>query len=67
MRIGLTKKQAVKIGKVAGWVAASSAIGGLLTLIAEDPMLFGVFTPIVNVLLVTVQQLLKKEDPEATE
>jgi len=60
MRFGLTKEQIIHILKVTGWVAASTAIGGLITLITEQPEVFGIYTPIVNVVLVAVHQFLTK-------
>lgn len=52
----ITKDQAVKILKVALYLAVSSVIGAVLARIADDPMVFGVATPIVNVVLVTLKQ-----------
>lgn len=56
---GLTKAQVLKVLKVTAYVAVSTAIGGTLAIITANPLAFGVVTPIVNVLLVTVEQLLK--------
>lgn len=64
MRFGLTKQQIIHILKVAGWVTASTVVGLLISIITEQPDIFGVVTPIVNVLLVTVQQMLKKPEEE---
>lgn len=60
MRFGLTKEQIIHIAKVAGWVAVSTVIGGVIAIIADQPEIFGVLTPAVNVLLVTLQQIIKK-------
>lgn len=62
MRFGLTKEQALHIIKVTGWVAASTLIGGVIAIITEQPEVFGIYTPMVNILLVTVQQMLKKPE-----
>lgn len=56
----LTKDQALKIGKTLLYLAISSAIGGAIAILAEQPELFGVYTPIVNVLLVTIKQVFTK-------
>lgn len=53
----LDKAQLLKIAKVAGYVALSTLIGGVLALIASNPVVFGVATPFVNILLVTIKQL----------
>lgn len=60
MSIRLNKEQSTKILKVVGWVAVSSAIGGLLAMLVDNPEMFGVFTPMVNVFLVTLQQIVKR-------
>lgn len=62
MRFGLTKEQLIHILKVTGWVAASTAIGAIISIITEQPEVFGIWTPIINVLLVTIQQTLKKSE-----
>jgi hypothetical protein len=62
MRFGLTKQQIIHILKVAGWVSASTVIGLLISIITEQPDVFGVITPIVNLVLVTLQQMLKKPE-----
>lgn len=62
MRFGLTKQQIIHILKVAGWVAASTVIGGLIAIVTEQPEVFGIWTPVVNVLLVTLQQVFKKPE-----
>ena len=52
----ISKEQFGKILKAAAYLAVSSVIASILALIAEDPALFGVLTPIVNIVLVTVKQ-----------
>lgn len=61
MRFGLTKEQIIHILKVAGWVALSTIVGGLISIITDQPEVFGIYTPIVNILLVTVQQFVTKQ------
>ncbi|NBU34395.1 hypothetical protein EBZ38_16395 [bacterium] len=52
----ITKAQFLKIVKAAAYVGASALISGLIAAIAANPVLFGVLTPIINVILVTVKQ-----------
>ncbi len=52
----LDKAQALKIGKTLLYLAVSAAIGGAIAIVQGQPELFGVYTPIVNVILVTVKQ-----------
>jgi len=53
----ISKDQAKKIAKTAGYLFASAVISALIAAIASNPVLFGVFTPVVNILLVTLKQL----------
>lgn len=57
MKLNITKEQAVKILKAAGYLAASTVISYFITVLTDQPDLLGVFTPIVNVVLVTIKQL----------
>ena len=52
----ISKEQIRKIVKVAVYAGVSAGISALIALIASNPVLFGVFTPIVNVCLVTLKQ-----------
>lgn len=52
----ITKEQGKKIVKVAVYAGLSAGISALIALIASNPVLFGVLTPIVNILLVTLKQ-----------
>ena len=52
----ITKDQLLKIAKAAAYVGVSALISGLIAAIAANPLLFGVLTPVINVLLVTVKQ-----------
>lgn len=62
MRISkLTQQQIAKIAKTALYLAISSVLGGLLALIANDPNVFGVATPIINVVLVTAKQFFTEQ------
>lgn len=53
----VTKAQLLKIVKAAAYVGVSALISGLIAGIAANPLLFGVLTPIINILLVTVKQV----------
>jgi hypothetical protein len=53
----LSKEQIVKVLKAAGYLALSAGISAVIAAIATNPLLFGVLTPLVNVLLVTLKQV----------
>jgi hypothetical protein len=63
MKLGFTKTQALHIVKVAIYVAVSTVISYLISLLANDPTLVGPLTPIVNVVLVMLKKFF--ETPEA--
>lgn len=53
--------RATTLGKTiitAIYVAISAIIGYLITLVTNDPGMFGVYAPIVNIVLVAVAKLL---------
>lgn len=54
----LDKAQSIKILKVAGYTAVSAVLGYLIAVVTEQPELFGVFAPIINITLVTIRQVL---------
>lgn len=58
--MNITKEQGLKILKTAAYVAVSAVLGFLISLVADQPELFGVFAPIINVVLVTIRQALKE-------
>jgi hypothetical protein len=62
MQFGLTKEQFMHIVKVAGWVLVSTIIGGVIAITTSNPEAFGIWTPVVNILLVTIQQLVKNPE-----
>lgn len=57
MKLNITKEQALKILKAAVYLAISTVIGFFITVLTEQPELLGVYTPIVNVILVTIKQI----------
>lgn len=53
----LDKAQIKKVAKTALYLAISAGISAVIAAIATNPVLFGVLTPVINVLLVFVKQL----------
>lgn len=53
----LNKDQVLKVAKTAAYIAASAVIGYLLTLATDNQAAFGIYWPVVNVVLVTLKQL----------
>ena len=53
----LDKAQVVKVLKTAAYVGVSAVLGYLITLTTDQPELFGVFTGLINIGLVTIKQL----------
>lgn len=60
MSAKLTRANAWSIGKAALYIGVSAILGYLISLITDNPELFGVFTPIVNIILVTARQFFKQ-------
>ena len=58
----IDKAQALKILRATLYIAVSSALGFLTAVLADNPMLFGVFTPIINVILVTLRQVFTEKN-----
>jgi len=56
----ISKDQATKILKAALYVGASAIISYLITVITDQPELFGPLTPLANVILVTLKQAFTK-------
>lgn len=56
----ISKYQALKIAKAALYVGASAVISYLITVLTDQPELFGPLTPLVNVVLVTIKQAFTK-------
>lgn len=57
----LTKNQLLSVLKVAGFLALSSAIGYLITWLGNNPESFGLWTPLVNVVLVLLQKMFSED------
>ena len=54
--MNITKVQALKILQTAAYVAISAVLGFLISVVTDQPELFGVFAPIINIVLVTIKQ-----------
>lgn len=52
----ISKEQGLKVAKAALYVGISAVISYLIALTVDQPELFGIYTPIVNVVLVTIKQ-----------
>jgi len=52
----ITKDQALKILKAAIYVGVSAIAAYLITVVTDQPELFGPLTPIINIILVTIKQ-----------
>lgn len=57
----LTKNQLLSVLKVAGFLALSSAISYLITWLSKNPESFGIWTPFVNIVLVTLLKLFSED------
>lgn len=55
--MNITKAQALKIGKAALYVGVSAILAFLIGLVTDNPEMFGIYTPIINVVLVFLKQL----------
>ena len=56
----IDKDQAAKIGKAALYIGLSAVISYLITVLTDQPDLFGPLTPIINIVLVTLKQAFTK-------
>lgn len=57
----LTKNQLLSVLKVAGYLALSAGISYLITWLGNNPESFGLWTPLVNVVLVLLQKLFSED------
>jgi len=53
----MDKAQALKVLKAAAYVAVSAVLGFLIAFVTDNPEMFGIYAPIVNVVLVTLKQI----------
>lgn len=59
--VEITKTQALKIVKAAVYVGLSAILGYLIAFVQGNPEMFGVYAPIINVILVTLKQVFTQE------
>jgi hypothetical protein len=59
MKLGLTKKQALDLGKVCGWIAISAVLDYLISITKSTE--FGQLTPVINFVLVAFKKLVTAE------
>ena len=59
MKLGLTKKQALDLGKVCGWIAISAVLDYLISITTATE--FGQLTSVINLALVTIKKLVTTE------
>lgn len=57
----ITKTQALKIAKAALYVGLSAILGYFIAFVQGNPEMFGVYAPIINIVLVTVKQVFTTE------
>lgn len=57
----LTKSQWLKIAKTLLYVGISSVIAAAIAIVQDQPEMFGIYTPIVNVVLVTIKQAFSED------
>lgn len=57
----LNKAQTLKIVKTLAYVGISAVLGAAIAGVQGQPELFGVYAPLVNVILVTLRQLFTEE------
>lgn len=53
----ITKTQALKIAKAALYVGLSAILGYFIAFVQGNPEMFGIYAPIVNIVLVTAKQV----------
>nr|DAY14184.1 MAG TPA: hypothetical protein [Caudoviricetes sp.] len=58
----LTKENLKSIGKVALYAGISAALSAIVVYIEKNPGMLGVYTPIINVILVTIIKAFKTEE-----
>ena len=59
IKLGFTKEQGLHVVKVMAYIAVSAVISYLISLTVDNPSLVGPLTPLVNLVLVGIQQFIK--------
>lgn len=60
----MNKAQALKVLKATVYVAISAALAFLIAFVTDNPEMFGIYAPIINVVLVTLKQIFTTPDTE---
>lgn len=60
----MNKAQLLKVAKTAAYVAISAVIAFLIAFVTDNPEMFGIYAPIINVVLVTLKQVFTTPDSE---
>lgn len=63
MQVDFWKTSRGKTLQAAIYISASAFIGAVVSAIVNDPQLFGFITPIINIVLVLVKNLIDKNVP----
>ena len=58
----ITKEQALKIAKTAAYVGISALIGYILSFVQGNVEMFGIYAPIINIILVTLKQVFATQE-----
>lgn len=61
-KLSLDRTNLTKIRNVAGYLLVSSVLSAVISLITDNPTLFGSLTPAINLLLVGIRELFKKPE-----
>lgn len=56
-QIAMDKAQLIKVAKTAAYVAVSAVLAFLIAFVTDNPEMFGIYAPIINVVLVTLKQI----------
>jgi hypothetical protein len=60
----MNKEQALKVAKTALYVGISAVLAFLIGWVQGNQELFGIYAPVINVILVTLKQLFTTPDSE---
>lgn len=60
----MNKEQLLKVAKTALYVAISAVLAFLIAFVTDNPEMFGIYAPIINVVLVTLKQIFTTPESE---
>lgn len=60
--VEITKTQALKIAKAALYVGLSAILGYFIAFVQGNPDMFGIYAPIINIILVTLKQVFATQE-----